>query len=80
VGAVGTLLGARGVNIATFNLGRSGGAAVGIVTVESASLEDEAARSAIADALSALPGVRRVRWIDVEGRRAPASEDVGADA
>jgi D-3-phosphoglycerate dehydrogenase len=73
VGAVGTLLGSRGVNIATFNLGRSGGAAVGIVTVESASLEDESARSAIADALSALPGVRRVRWIDVEGRRAPGT-------
>jgi hypothetical protein len=66
VGAVGTLLGARGVNIATFNLGRSGGAATGVVTVESAALDDDAARNDIADALAALPGIRRVRWIDLE--------------
>lgn len=76
VGAVGTLLGAHGVNIATFNLGRSGGAAVGVVTVESAALEDDAAGREIAAALASLPGIRRVRWIDVEQRREPDGQDV----
>lgn len=65
VGAVGTALGTHGVNIATFSLGRAGGSAVGVVNVESPSLDDDRTRQRITGTLAALPGVRRVRWIDL---------------
>jgi D-3-phosphoglycerate dehydrogenase len=65
VGAVGTALGGHGVNIATFSLGRAGGSAVGVVNVESPSLDDDRTHQRITGTLAALPGVRRVRWIDL---------------
>jgi D-3-phosphoglycerate dehydrogenase len=57
IGALGTTLGAAGVNIGTFNLGRreTGGEAVALVSVDS-HIEPELVRR-----LEALPGVRQVQ-------------------
>jgi D-3-phosphoglycerate dehydrogenase len=56
IGALGTTLGAHGVNIATFNLGRreEGGEAVALVAV------DDPISPALAAELHRLPGVREV--------------------
>jgi D-3-phosphoglycerate dehydrogenase / 2-oxoglutarate reductase len=56
IGALGTALGAHGVNIATFNLGRrkAGGEAVALVSV------DDPITPALSDELHRLPGVRQV--------------------
>jgi D-3-phosphoglycerate dehydrogenase len=56
IGALGTALGAAGLNIATFNLGRrkAGGEAVALVAV------DDPISPQLAHALHDLPGVREV--------------------
>ena len=56
IGALGTMLGAHGVNIATFNLGRrkEGGEAVALVSV------DDPITPELSDELHRLPGVREV--------------------
>ena len=56
IGALGTMLGKQGVNIATFNLGRrrEGGEAVALVAV------DDPITPNLADDLRRLPGVREV--------------------
>jgi len=56
IGALGTMLGKHGVNIATFNLGRraAGGEAVALVAV------DDPITPEISDELHHLPGVREV--------------------
>jgi D-3-phosphoglycerate dehydrogenase / 2-oxoglutarate reductase len=56
IGALGTTLGAHGVNIATFNLGRrkAGGEAVALVSV------DDPVTPELSDELHHLPGVREV--------------------
>ncbi len=56
IGALGTMLGERGVNIATFNLGRrrEGGEAVALVAV------DDPITPKLASELHRLPGVREV--------------------
>jgi D-3-phosphoglycerate dehydrogenase len=56
IGALGTTLGAHGVNIATFNLGRraAGGEAVALVAV------DDPITPELSDELHRLPGVREV--------------------
>jgi len=57
IGALGTLFGEAGVNIATFNLGRSpdGGVAVALIEMDQALSEDVLAR------VAALPDVRQVK-------------------
>jgi D-3-phosphoglycerate dehydrogenase len=54
IGALGTVLGAAAVNIATFNLGRSapGGKAIALLGV------DEPISDPVLDAIKALPHVR----------------------
>jgi D-3-phosphoglycerate dehydrogenase len=56
IGALGTSLGASGINIATFNLGRrkEAGEAVALVAV------DDPITSDVVSRLRALPGVREV--------------------
>ena len=56
IGALGSQLGANGINIATFNLGRrkAGGEAVALVAV------DDPIRAELAEQLHQLPGVREV--------------------
>ena len=60
IGALGTILGNAGVNIATFNLGRerAGGDAICVVAV------DEAVPDSVLDAVKALPHVVRVRRLE----------------
>jgi len=55
IGALGTLLGSEGVNIATFNLGREeqGGKAIALVTV------DERVEESVLAKVRALPHVVR---------------------
>jgi len=61
IGDVGTVLGRRGVNIASFALGRGNGGAVGVVNVD----EDAGARGALDDAVSDLRRVPAIReaWV-----------------
>jgi D-3-phosphoglycerate dehydrogenase len=56
IGALGSGLGANGINIATFNLGRraAGGEAVALVAV------DDPITADVADQLHSLPGVMEV--------------------
>ena len=56
IGSLGTSLGANGINIATFNLGRrkEAGEAVALVAVDDPITRD------LAEQLQALPGVREV--------------------
>ncbi len=68
VGAVGTVLGRHGLNIGSFNLGRSGGGAAGVVSVDNGGRIGDAERQAVHDDIAALPAVRDVRWIDVQAR------------
>jgi D-3-phosphoglycerate dehydrogenase len=57
IGRVGTTLGEAGINIGTFNLGRrnAGGEAVLLLSV------DSAIPQAVLDAVTKLPGVKRVK-------------------
>jgi len=57
IGRIGTLLGENGINIGTFNLGRrnAGGEAVLLLSV------DSAIPQAVLDAVTKLPGVKRVK-------------------
>jgi D-3-phosphoglycerate dehydrogenase len=61
IGEVGTILGAHGVNIASFALGRGEAGAVGVVNVD----EDTAATSALDAAVAAIRQVPAIReaWI-----------------
>jgi D-3-phosphoglycerate dehydrogenase len=56
IGDVGTILGRRGINIASFALGRGHGGAVGVVNLDAA---DGAIEEALSE-LKALPAVRQV--------------------
>jgi D-3-phosphoglycerate dehydrogenase len=57
IGRLGTMLGAAGLNIATFHLGRreAGGEAVALVSVDGHIGPD------LVEALESLPGVRKVK-------------------
>jgi D-3-phosphoglycerate dehydrogenase len=61
IGEVGTILGAHGVNIANFALGRNETGAVGVVNVD----EEVSAPGALDKAVQAIRGVAAVRdaWI-----------------
>jgi D-3-phosphoglycerate dehydrogenase len=62
IGAVGTILGRHGVNIANFALGRSPEGAVGVVSVDDADLVTDA----VLAELRALPAVRSVQAVRLE--------------
>ena len=57
IGALGTILGNAGVNIATFNLGRAaqGGEAICLVSI------DEAPPAAVLQAVAKLPHVKQAK-------------------
>lgn len=57
IGALGTLLGERGINIATFHLGRADGEAIAIVGV------DQAVSDGVIEQISALPQVRYAKLL-----------------
>jgi D-3-phosphoglycerate dehydrogenase len=61
IGAIGTILGRHGVNIANFALGRDGNRAVGVVTVDEVSPFPAAALEEI----RTLPAVREARLVRV---------------
>jgi D-3-phosphoglycerate dehydrogenase / 2-oxoglutarate reductase len=61
IGAVGTVLGRHGINIANFALGRSAEGAVGVVSVDEADRVTEAVRSELA----AIPAVRSVQVVEL---------------
>ena len=60
IGSIGALLGAAGVNIATFNLGRteSGGDAIALVGV------DQAVQDAVLAGVRGLPNVKEARLLE----------------
>ncbi len=62
IGAVGTILGRHGVNIANFALGRSTQGAVGVVSVDEADRVSAAVRAE----LSAIPAVRSVQVVRLD--------------
>jgi D-3-phosphoglycerate dehydrogenase / 2-oxoglutarate reductase len=61
IGAVGTVLGRHGINIANFALGRSAEGAVGVVSVDEADRVTEAVRSELA----AIPAVKSVQVVEL---------------
>ena len=61
IGAVGTVLGRHGVNIATFALGRDGERAMGVVIVD----EDKPIPAEMLDELQKLKAIREVRLVRV---------------
>jgi D-3-phosphoglycerate dehydrogenase len=60
IGGVGTILGRHGINIASFSLGRAGGAAVGVLAVDSAP-----GLTAAIEELKTLENVRDVRVVSL---------------
>jgi len=56
IGAIGTILGRHGINIANFALGREASNAVGVVTVDSTTVAD-----AVLEEIRAVPGMQSVR-------------------
>ena len=63
IGRVGTIAGDAGLNIASFSLGRHGGGAVGVVSLDLAA-DDDARLTAAIDKIKALPAVKDVRLIN----------------
>jgi D-3-phosphoglycerate dehydrogenase len=59
IGAVGTVLGRHGVNIANFALGRGGEGAIGVVTVDEANGVSAGVRAELA----AIPAVKSVEVV-----------------
>ena len=57
IGALGTLLGERGINIATFHLGRADGEAIAIVGV------DQAVSEEVIEQIRSLPQVRYAKLL-----------------
>lgn len=64
IGEVGTILGRHGINIATFALGRQGGRAVGLVTLdEPPERLDPATETALLREIRAVPAIHEVRLV-----------------
>ena len=61
IGAIGTILGRHGVNIANFALGRAGDRAVGVVIVD----ETTPIPDAVLDELRQVPAIREARLVRV---------------
>lgn len=61
VGGLGTVLGEHGVNIASLSLGRKGGAAIAIAAL------DAAGSAGLPRALAAVPAVRQVWIVELDG-------------
>ena len=59
IGAVGTVLGRHGVNIANFALGRGGEGAIGVVTVD----EADGVSAGVRAELAAIPAVKSVEVV-----------------
>ncbi len=60
IGEIGTILGRHGINIASFGLGRHGGSAIGVVTVDA-----DRSHEQLATAVEELRGVRAIKDVKI---------------
>jgi D-3-phosphoglycerate dehydrogenase / 2-oxoglutarate reductase len=65
IGEVGTVLGAAGVNIGSFSLGRDAGGAVGVISVDRREGSRPPVEGAVLDRVRALRGIRDARLVRI---------------